>query len=49
MDQDGYLISIALNKRYMTVGQKAVLANNYSKILSNEAEEERAINAIEKR
>jgi len=34
MDQGGYLISIGLNKKHMTVGQKAVLANNYSTILS---------------
>jgi len=34
MDQGGYLISIGLNKKHMTVGQKASLANNYSTILS---------------
>jgi len=28
MDQGGYLISVGLNKKHMTVGQKAVLANN---------------------
>jgi len=33
----------------LTESQKAVLGNNYDKILSNETEEERAINAIEKR
>jgi len=48
MDQGGYLISIALNKKHMTAGQKAVLANNYSTILSEKRETEagkKAINA----
>jgi len=31
---DRYLISVALNRRHLTEGQKAVLANNYSTILS---------------
>jgi hypothetical protein len=34
MDQGGYLILIRLNKKHMTVGQEASLANNYSTILS---------------
>jgi len=39
MDQGGYLISIGLNKKHMTVGQKASLANNYSTILSKKLNE----------
>jgi len=34
IDEDEYFISVALNRRHLTEGQKAVLANNYSKILS---------------
>ena len=48
MDEDEYFISIALNRRHLTEGQKAVLANNYSKILSEKRESEagkKAINA----
>ena len=41
MDQGGYLISIGLNKKHMTVGQKASLANNYSTILSKKLNEDK--------
>jgi len=34
VDEDEYLISVALNRRHLTEEQKAVLANNYSKFLS---------------
>ena len=43
------LISVALNRRHLTEGQKAVLANEYRKILSEKAKKQRAVNAIEKR
>ena len=49
MDQGGYLISIGLNKKHMTVGQKAVLANNYSAILSKKRESEAGKKANEVR
>jgi N6-adenosine-specific RNA methylase IME4/ParB-like chromosome segregation protein Spo0J len=39
IDEDEYLISVALNRRHLTEGQKAVLANNYSKILSKKFNE----------
>jgi len=41
MDQGEHLISIALNKKHMTAGQKAVLANNYSTILSKKLNEDK--------
>jgi len=34
VDEDEYLISVAMNRRHLTEGQKAVLANEYRKILS---------------
>jgi len=34
MDQNKWLISVALNRRHLTEGQKAVLANEYMKKLS---------------
>jgi N6-adenosine-specific RNA methylase IME4/ParB-like chromosome segregation protein Spo0J len=34
VDEDEYLISVAVNRRHLTEGQKAVLANEYRKILS---------------
>jgi len=48
VDEDEYFISIALNRRHLTEGQKAVLANNYSTILSKKRQSEagkKAINA----
>jgi len=39
VDEDEYLISVALNRRHLTEGQKAVLANNYSTILSKKLNE----------
>jgi len=41
---DRYLISVALNGRHLTEGQKAVLANNYSKILSKKLNENKNSN-----
>jgi len=34
MEQNQWLISVALNRRHLMERQKAVLASNYSKILS---------------
>jgi|GEM_PF-1140863 len=48
MDQNKWLISVALNRRHLTEGQKAVLANEYRKILSEKRQSEagkKAINA----
>jgi len=49
VDEDEYLISVAMNRRHLTEGQKAVLANEYRKILSEKAKTQRASDAIEKR
>jgi len=49
VDEDEYLISVAMNRRHLTEGQKAVLANEYRKILSEKVKKQRAVNAIEKR
>jgi len=49
IDEDEYLISVAMNRRHLTEGQKAVLANEYRKILSEKVKKQRAVNAIEKR
>jgi len=38
-----------MNRRHLTEGQKAVLANEYRKILSEKAKKQRASDAIEKR
>jgi len=48
MEQNKWLISVALNRRHLTEGQKAVLANNYSTILSEKLSSDagkKAINA----
>jgi len=48
MDQNKWLISVALDRRHLTEGQKAVLANEYMRILSKKRESEtgkKAINA----
>ncbi len=42
IDEDEYLLSVALNRRHLTEGQKAVLANEYRKIISEKAKSERA-------
>jgi len=42
VDEDEYLISVAMNRRHLTEGQKAVLANEYMKILSKKAKTQRA-------
>jgi len=39
VDEDEYLISVAMNRRHLTEGQKAVLANEYRKILSEKLNE----------
>jgi len=49
IDEDEYLISVTMNRRHLTEGQKAVLANEYRKILSEKAKKQRGENAIEKR
>jgi len=49
IDEDEYLISVAMNRRHLTEGQKAVLANEYRKILSEKVKKQRAVNAIKKR
>ena len=41
MDQNKWLISVALDRSQPTDGQKAVLANNYSKILSKKLNEDK--------
>jgi len=46
VDEDEYLISVAMNRRHLTEGQKAVLANEYRKILSEKAKKERAEIAV---
>jgi N6-adenosine-specific RNA methylase IME4 len=40
VDEDEYLISVAMNRRHLTEGQKAVLANEYRKILSTKRQSE---------
>jgi len=49
VDEDEYLISVAMNRRHLTEGQKAVLANNYREILSKKAKEQRARIAVTQR
>jgi len=49
VDEDEYLISVAMNRRHLTEGQKAVLANNYREILSKKAKEQRAKIAVTQR
>jgi len=49
VDEDEYLISVALNRRHLTEGQKAVLANEYRKILSEKAKKERVEIAVTQR
>jgi len=46
VDEDEFLISVAMNRRHLTEGQKAVLANEYRKILSEKAKKERAEIAV---
>ena len=40
------LISVALNRRHLSEGQKAVLANEYRKIISKEAESKAGKKAV---
>ena len=40
---DEYLISVALNRRHLSEGQKAVLANEYRKVISEMALKERGL------
>jgi len=49
VDEDEYLISVAMNRRHLTEGQKAVLANEYRKILSEKAKTQRAEIAVTRR
>jgi N6-adenosine-specific RNA methylase IME4 len=42
IDEDEYLISVTMNRRHLTEAQKAVLANEYRKILSEKAKKQRA-------
>ncbi len=43
ISEDEYLISVALNRRYLSEGQKAVLANEYKKVISERALKERGL------
>ena len=47
--EDKYLISVALNRRHLAEGQKAVLANEYRKILSKKRQSEAGKKANEVR
>jgi len=49
VDEDEYLISVAMNRRHLTEGQKAVLANEYRKILSKKRQSEAGKKANEVR
>jgi N6-adenosine-specific RNA methylase IME4/ParB-like chromosome segregation protein Spo0J len=40
IDEDEYLISVTMNRRHLTEAQKAVLANEYRKILSKKRQSE---------
>jgi len=46
VDEDEYLISVAMNRRHLTEGQKAVLANEYRKILSTKRQSEAGKKAV---
>jgi len=46
VDEDEFLISVAMNRRHLTEGQKAGLANEYRKILSEKAKTQRAEIAV---
>ena len=41
--ENEYLISVALNRRHLSEGQKAYLANEYRKVISEKAKKERGI------
>jgi len=41
VDEDEFLISVAMNRRHLTEGQKAVLANEYRRILSKKLNEDK--------
>jgi len=49
IDEDEYLISVAMNRRHLTEGQKAILANEYMKALSKKRESEAGEKANEVR
>jgi len=46
VDEDECLISVALNRRHLTEGQKAVLANEYMKGLSKKRRSEAGKKAV---
>jgi len=48
VDEDEFLISVAMNRRHLTEGQKAVLAYEYMRVLSKKAKTQRAeiVNAV---
>ena len=46
IDEDEYLISVTMNRRHLTEGQKAVLANEYRKILSKKRQSEAGKKAV---
>jgi len=46
VDEDEFLISVAMNRRHLTEGQKAVLANEYMRILSKKRESEAGKKAV---
>ena len=43
---DEYLISVALNRRHLSEGQKAVLANEYRKVISEKKQSEAGKKAV---
>ncbi|MEM0124304.1 MAG: MT-A70 family methyltransferase [Candidatus Micrarchaeaceae archaeon] len=49
MSEDEYLVSVALNRRHLTEGQKAMLALEYQKILSARLQSEAGKKAINER
>jgi N6-adenosine-specific RNA methylase IME4 len=46
IDEDEYLISVTMNRRHLTEAQKAVLANEYRKILSKKRQSEAGKKAV---
>jgi N6-adenosine-specific RNA methylase IME4/ParB-like chromosome segregation protein Spo0J len=49
ISEDEYLISVALNRRHLSEGHEAVLANEYRKVISKEAESKAGMKANEVR
>ena len=49
ISEDEYLISVALNRRHLSEGQKAVLANEYRKVISEKKQSDAGTKAINAR